>query len=46
MKKRITIEFEEDDELYLKLIKYIKENYLTLTSAIKQALHKMLDNDL
>lgn len=44
MKKRITIEFDENDELYKKLIKYVNDNYLTFTSVIKQSLSNFLKN--
>ena len=45
MKKRITIEFDENDQIYIDFMKYVNENYLTLTSAIKQAIVKLLKSD-
>lgn len=45
MKKRITIEIDENDPLYQLLIKYTKENYTTLTGAIKLSLQKFLNED-
>ena len=45
MKKRITVVFDEDDDLYIEFIKYVKNNYLTLSSAIKQAIIELLKNE-
>ena len=43
MKHRVTIEFDEDDPIYQDFVKYVSNNYLTLTSVVKQAIKKFLE---
>ena len=44
MERRITIVFKDDDPLYRKLVKYVEENYTTISGAVKVALQKMLND--
>lgn len=45
MKKRITIVFDENDELYKRFLDYVNKRYLTLTTAIKQAISELIRRD-
>ena len=43
MKKRITFELDINDPLYKLLVEYSKNNFMTMTSVIKLALQKLLN---
>lgn len=43
MKKRITFELDVNDPLYLFLVKYSKDQFMTITGVIKLALQKLLN---